>query len=545
MDADKMTRARLWRVRLLKESWSECDWKSLAYKSQYGDTGAKWPRDGGEDAEDWSRKQSVMSIIGATAAELLLRLERGDVSSAEVTTACLDAIVARDPQVQAYLHVDRERALAQAAAIDERRKRGERVGKLGGLPIAIKDVICTAGVPTTCGSRMLQTFVPPYDAHVITRLREADAVLIGKTNMDEFAMGSSTENSAFHATRNPWDLERTPGGSSGGSAAAVAAGTVPFSLGSDTGGSIRQPAGFCGVVGMKPTYGRVSRYGLVAYASSLDQIGPFANDVPGAALLLETISGHDPRDSTSVDKPVPQYSRTVEEPLKGLKIGVAKEHFVSGLNAEVEQAVRAAIAVYKSLGAEVREISLPHSKYAVAVYYVVAPSEASSNLARYDGVHYGHRAGAFSNMIDMYCASRAEGFGSEVKRRIMLGTYALSAGYYDAYYLKALKVRRLIRNDFDAAFQEVDVIASPVAPTPAFKIGELVDDPLAMYLSDIYTISANLAGLPGITIPAGFSSNNLPIGLQLLGEPFAEETLLRAARMYERETDWHKKRAIV
>jgi aspartyl-tRNA(Asn)/glutamyl-tRNA(Gln) amidotransferase subunit A len=483
-----------------------------------------------------------MSIIGATAAELLLRLERGDVSSVEVTTACLDAIAARDAQVKAYLHVDRDRALAQAQAVDDKRKRGEHVGKLGGLPVAVKDVICTQGVPTTCGSRILQNFVPPYDAHVVTRLKDADAVLIGKTNMDEFTMGSSTENSAYQVTRNPWDLERTPGGSSGGSAAAVTAGTVPFSLGSDTGGSIRQPAGFCGVVGMKPTYGRVSRYGLVAYASSLDQIGPFANDVAGAALLLETISGYDDRDSTSVSAPVPEYSRTFDEPLKGLRIGLAKEHFVSGLNAEVEKAVRDAVGVYKSLGAEVKDVSLPHSKYAVAVYYVVAPSEASSNLAKYDGVHYGHRAGKFGNMIDMYCASRAEGFGAEVKRRIMLGTYALSAGYYDAYYLKALKVRRLIRNDFDAAFQEVDVIASPVAPTPAFRIGELVNDPLAMYLSDIYTISANLAGLPGITIPAGFSRNNLPIGLQLMGPAFAEEKLLRAARMFERETEWHKRR---
>jgi aspartyl-tRNA(Asn)/glutamyl-tRNA(Gln) amidotransferase subunit A len=388
----------------------------------------------------------------------------------------------------------------------------------------------------------LKNFVPPYDAHVITRLREADAVLIGRTNMDEFAMGSSTENSAFKTSRNPWDLERTPGGSSGGSAAAVAAGMAPLALGSDTGGSIRQPAGFCGVVGMKPTYGRVSRYGLVAYASSLDQIGPFANDVAGAALLLEVIAGHDRRDSTSVDSAVPEYSLKVEEPLTGLKIGIAKEHFVSGLDREVEQAIRAALDVYRSLGAEIHEISLPHSKYAVAVYYIVAPCEASSNLARYDGVHYGHRAEKFDNMIDMYCTSRGEGFGTEVKRRIMLGTYSLSAGYYDAYYLKALKVRRLICDDFDAAFRSVDVIASPVAPTPAFKIGELVNDPLAMYLSDIYTISANLAGLPGISIPAGFSKSNLPIGLQLLAEPFEEERLLRAARMFERETEWHRRR---
>jgi aspartyl-tRNA(Asn)/glutamyl-tRNA(Gln) amidotransferase subunit A len=483
-----------------------------------------------------------MAIIGATSAELLKRLDRGDLQSQDVTAAYLEAIAAKDSKVNAFLHVDRERALAQARAIDEKRRRGERVGKLGGLPVAIKDVICANGEPATCASRILKSFVPPYDAHVISRLRDADAVLIGRTNMDEFAMGSSTENSAFKTSRNPWDLERTPGGSSGGSAAAVAAGMAPLALGSDTGGSIRQPAGFCGVVGMKPTYGRVSRYGLVAYASSLDQIGPFANDVAGAALLLETIAGHDRRDSTSVDNPVPEYSRKVEEPLTGLKIGVAREHFVSGLDREVEKAIRTALDVYRSLGAEIHEISLPHSKYAVAVYYIVAPCEASSNLARYDGVHYGHRAGQFDNMIDMYCASRGEGFGTEVKRRIMLGTYSLSAGYYDAYYLKALKVRRLIRNDFDEAFRAVDIIACPVAPTPAFKIGELINDPLAMYLSDIYTISANLAGLPGISIPAGFSSNNLPIGLQLLGEPFEEERLLRAARMFERETDWHRRR---
>jgi len=483
-----------------------------------------------------------MSIIGATTDELLKRLDRGDIASAEVVGAYLDAIAAQDAKVNAFLHVDRERALAQARTIDKKRQRGERLGKLAGLPVAIKDVICTKGEPTTCASRMLKNFVAPYDAHVITRLREADAVLIGRTNMDEFAMGSSTENSAFKTSRNPWDLERTPGGSSGGSAAAVAAGMAPLALGSDTGGSIRQPAGFCGVVGMKPTYGRVSRYGLVAYASSLDQIGPFANDVAGAALLLETIAGHDRRDSTSVKDEVPDYSLRVEEPLAGLRLGIAREHFVSGLDREVEKAIRTALDVYRSLGADVREISLPHSKYAVAVYYIVAPCEASSNLARYDGVHYGHRAEKFDNMIDMFCASRAEGFGPEVKRRIMLGTYSLSAGYYDAYYLKALKVRRLIRNDFDEAFRSVDVIASPVAPTPAFKIGELVNDPLAMYLSDIYTISANLAGLPGISIPAGFTASNLPIGLQLLAEPFAEERLLRAARMFEKETDWHRRR---
>jgi aspartyl-tRNA(Asn)/glutamyl-tRNA(Gln) amidotransferase subunit A len=371
-------------------------------------------------------------------------------------------------------------------------------------------------------------------------------VILGKLNMDEFAMGSSSENSAFRPVRNPWDTTRTPGGSSGGSAAAVAARMAPLALGSDTGGSIRQPASFCGVVGMKPTYGRVSRYGLVAYASSLDQIGPFAADVAGVALLMETIAGHDARDATSVDRPVPHYVATMEEPLKGLKIGLAVEHFREGLVPEVEQALRSAMEVYQSLGAEIKDIHLPHTDYAVATYYLIAPSEASSNLARYDGVHYGYRSAKFreKDMIDMYEASRGEAFGAEVKRRIMIGTYALSAGYYDAYYLKALKVRRLIRDDFDKAFHEVDLIASPVSPVLPFKIGEFENDPLAMYLADIYTISANLAGLPGISIPCGFSQTTerpLPIGLQLLGPPFAEEKLIRAARMYERETDWNTK----
>lgn len=481
-----------------------------------------------------------MSILGATAGELLARLDRGDVSAVEVTSAYLDAISSRDEKVGAFLHVSGEAALEQARSLDARRSAGEPLGKLAGLPVAVKDVLCTKGVATTCASKMLENFIPPYDAHVTTQLKNADAILIGKVNMDEFAMGSSTENSAFKQTRNPWDLDRAPGGSSGGSAAAVAARMAPLSIGSDTGGSIRQPASFCGVVGMKPTYGRVSRYGLIAFASSLDQLGPLANDVSGAALLLEVMAGYDQRDSTCLDVPVPEYSRTIDEPLSGLKIGVAREYFAEGLNPEVESAVQSALDVYKSLGAEIREITLPHSRYAVAAYYLIAPSEASSNLARYDGVHYGHRAESFENMVDMYATSRGEAFGDEVKRRIMLGTYALSSGYYDAYYLKALKVRRLIRNDFDTAFNEVDVIASPVTPEPAFKIGELSSDPLAMYLTDIYTISANLAGLPAISIPAGVSTNNLPIGLQLIGPTLEEERLLRAARMFERETDWHR-----
>ena len=483
-----------------------------------------------------------MSVIEATAGESLDRLQRGEISSVELTTAYLDRIAAVDSRVQAFLLVDRDDALRQAAEVDRKRASGAPLGKLAGLPVAIKDVLCTRGQRTTCSSRMLANFVPPYDAHVIERLRAADVVLLGKTNMDEFAMGSSTESSAFQITRNPWDLTRTPGGSSGGSAAAVAGGMCSVSLGTDTGGSIRQPAGFCSVVGLKPTYGRVSRFGLVAYASSLDQIGPFANDVRGAALILEAIAGYDRRDSTCVNAAVPSYTENLEQPLAGLKIGVAKEHFVAGLNPEVEKTVRTALDVYRSLGAEIREVSLPHSKFGVAVYYLIAPSEASSNLARYDGVHYGHRTKEEGNLIEMYSASRGEGFGSEVKRRIMLGTYALSAGYYDAYYLKALKVRRFIREDYDRIFQEVDVLASPASPNPAFMIGELSSDPLAMYLEDIYTISANLAGLPGISVPAGFTSQKLPVGLQLLAAPFEEERLLRAARMFERETTWRTQR---
>ena len=480
-----------------------------------------------------------------TAHELIEQLSAGAITAEAVTQGCLDAIRERDGRVKAFLAVDEAGALEQARAVDAKRQRGEPVGKLAGVPVAVKDVLCTRGQRTTCGSRMLENFVPPYDAHVIERLRQADAVLIGKTNMDEFAMGSSTENSAYQVTRNPWDLERVPGGSSGGSAAAVAAGEAPLALGTDTGGSIRQPAGLCGVVGLKPTYGRVSRYGLIAYGSSLDQAGPFGRDVRDTALLLEVIAGHDPRDSTSADRPVPPYTATLDQPLTSLTIGVAREFWGEGLDGEVERAVRAALKVYEGLGATVKEISLPHSPYAVATYYLVATAEASSNLARYDGVHYGHRAAKHGDLIDMYSRSRGEGFGPEVKRRIMLGTYALSSGYIDAYYLKALKVRRLIKADFDRAFAGCDVVMGPTSPTAAFKAGEKVNDPLAMYLSDIYTIGANLAGLPGISIPCGFTSANLPIGLQLLAAPFAEETLLRAARMYERATDWHTRRPVL
>lgn len=477
-------------------------------------------------------------------SDLVSQLARGELTSVALTERCLSAIAARDQQIGAFLHVDRDGALEQAARIDGRRSRGETLSPLAGLPIAIKDVICQQGQPTTCASRMLQGFVPPYDAHVISKLKAADSVLIGRANMDEFAMGSSCENSAFQPTHNPWDVSRTPGGSSGGSAAAVAAGFAPLALGSDTGGSIRQPASFCGVVGMKPTYGRVSRYGLIAYASSLDQIGPFATDVRGAAMLLEAIAGHDGRDATCVPKDVPSYTATLDQPLEGLRVGVVREHFVDGLDRDVEAAVRTAIDVYRSRGARIVDVSLPHQKYCIAAYYLIASCEASSNLARYDGVHYGHRAADYDDMIDMYAATRGEGFGDEVKRRIMLGTFALSSGYYEAYYLKALRVRRLIRQDFDAAFQQCDVIASPVSPVPAFKLGSLNKDPLAMYLMDIYTISANLAGIPGISVPCGFTAGKLPIGLQLLAPPFEEERLLRAARMYERETDWPKRTPI-
>jgi aspartyl-tRNA(Asn)/glutamyl-tRNA(Gln) amidotransferase subunit A len=509
-----------------------------------------------------------MSLVELSATELLEEFHAGRVTSAEATQAFLDRIEACDKRVHAFLRVDRSAALARAEEIDSRRRAGKPVGRLAGLPVAVKDLLCTEGEPTTCASRMLEHFRPPYDATVIAKLKAADAVLIGKTNMDEFAMGGSNENSAFGPTRNPWDLTRIPGGSSGGSAAAVAARMSPLAVGSDTGGSIRCPAAMCGVTGMKPTYGRVSRYGLVAFASSLDQIGPMGHTARDAALLLEVLAGHDPLDSTSVDVHVPEYSRTVTQPLDGLRLGLVREHFGEGLDGEVEAAVREAVRVYESLGATVKEISLPHGKYAVATYYIIAPSEASANLARYDGVHYGHRTdlgamaaeleadrkrleaagdtAALADMdnalIRMYRRSRAEGFGPEVKRRIMLGTYALSAGYYDAYYLKALKVRRLIRQDFDKAFESVDLVAGPVAPTPAFKIGEKVNDPLSMYLFDLYTISANLAGIGGISIPCGFSTGGLPIGLQLQAPPFEEDRLLRAAHMFQTATDWHTRR---
>jgi len=482
-----------------------------------------------------------MSILSSPAGELLAQLRSGDISSVALTQACLDQISAADGEVQAFLHVNPEFALEQAQAVDARRAAGESLGALAGIPVAIKDVICHKGQPCTCASRYLKDYVSPYSATSIEKLQAADAVLLGRTNMDEFAMGSSTENSAYQKTQNPWKSGYTPGGSSGGSAAAVAGRMAPLALGSDTGGSIRQPASFCGIVGMKPTYGRVSRYGLVAFASSLDQIGPFASDVAGAAALLQAVMGHDPLDSTSINRPAPDVLSNLEKPLEGLKIGVVREFQIDGLDEDVNQAMEESLDVYRTLGAEIKEVSLPHARYGVATYYIIAPAEASSNLSRYDGVHFGHRAETFEDLTDMYCRTREEGFGKEVKRRIMMGTFVLSAGYSDQYYAKALKVRRLIREDYDQAFEKVDFIASPASPTPAFRIGELIDDPLAMYLSDMFTLGANLAGIPGICLPAGFSGDGLPIGLQLLGAPLSEERLLRSARMFEQDTEWHQK----
>ncbi|RIK73022.1 MAG: Asp-tRNA(Asn)/Glu-tRNA(Gln) amidotransferase GatCAB subunit A [Planctomycetota bacterium] len=509
-----------------------------------------------------------MSIVHGSAAELAKLLAAGEISSVELTRQYLDRIDRCDGEIGAFIRVDADRALEQAAAADRRRRAGEDLGPLAGLPVAVKDVLCDRDTVTTCASPMLAQFRPPYDATVVAKLKAAGAVLMGRTNMDEFAMGGSTENSAVKTTRNPWDATRTPGGSSGGSAAAVAASMAPAAIGTDTGGSIRQPAALCGVVGLKPTYGRVSRFGLVAFASSLDQVGPIGRTTQDAALVLEAIAGHEPRDATSINRPAPRYGLTVNQPLEGLKLGVVKEHFAAGLDSEVESAVRQAIETYRSLGAEIREISLPHSKYGVAAYYVIAPCEASSNLARYEGVHYGYstdQTAMFAELnaerkrltdagdlqaaddldpplVRMYRRTRSEGFGPEVKRRIMLGTYALSAGYYDAYYLKALKVRRLIRRDFDEAFRQVDLIIGPVTAGPAFKLGEMVDDPLAMYLVDLYTVSANLAGIPAISLPCGLTQAGLPIGLQLQAPPLEEERLLRGARMFEAATQWSEKR---
>jgi aspartyl-tRNA(Asn)/glutamyl-tRNA(Gln) amidotransferase subunit A len=478
----------------------------------------------------------IEAIERLTAAGCARSFFAGEHTAVEVTAAMLGRIDRIDPAVGAYLRVDREGALARAADLDRRRASLDPARHpLAGVPLALKDNLCTEGVPTTCASRILDGWVPPYDATVVRRLRDAGAVFLGKTNMDEFAMGSSTENSAFHPTRNPWDPGRIPGGSSGGSAAATAAMLCLGALGSDTGGSIRQPASLCGVVGLKPTYGLVSRYGLVAFASSLDQIGPFARTVEDAALLLSVIAGHDPADSTSVERPVPDYRAGLDQPLAGLKAGLPVEYFRGGLDPEVEASVRQAVALLSAAGVEIREVSLPNTDAAVATYYIIAPAEASSNLARYDGVRFGLRDADAADLAGMYRATRRAGFGPEVKRRIMLGTYTLSAGYYDAYYRQAQKARTLIRRDFEAVFGKVDLLLTPTAPTPAFRIGEKTGDPLQMYLSDIFTIPVNLAGIPAVSVPCGFTGGGLPIGLQILGRPFEEELLLRAARRFERD----------
>jgi aspartyl-tRNA(Asn)/glutamyl-tRNA(Gln) amidotransferase subunit A len=467
-------------------------------------------------------------------------LQQGALTSVALTEAVLDRIVRLDDRVKAYLCLAPEWALEQAAEADRRRTDGESHPLLG-VPLAIKDVICVQGLPATCGSRILEDYVPPFSATVIEKLQAAGAVILGKTNTDEFAMGSSTENSAYFASHNPWDLSRVPGGSSGGSAAAVAAGLAVGALGSDTGGSVRQPASYCGVVGIKPTYGRVSRWGLVAFASSLDQIGCLAGDVTDAALLLSTISGYDPRDSTSINVPVPDYAAALGGGVQGLRIGVPREYFVEGMQPEVEKAVRAAIAALAELGAEIVEVSLPHTDYALPVYYLIAPAEASANLARYDGIRYGLSIRS-ADLGETYCQTRGQGFGPEVKRRIMLGTYALSAGYYDAYYSKACKVRTLIRRDFERALELCDVLAAPTVPTTAFRLGEKVDDPLQMYLQDVLTLGPSLAGLPGLSMPCGFDNAGLPIGLQIIGNAFDEEMVLRVAHAYEQATDWHTRR---
>ena len=478
------------------------------------------------------------------AKQLRDKIKAGEISSVEATRIVFERIAKVEPIVGAYISTFEEQALQKAADVDKCIAEGKPVGQLAGVPVAVKDNMCTTFGTTTCASKILANFRAPYNATVVEKLLAADAVIIGKANLDEFAMGSSTENSGLKRTVNPWDTQRVPGGSSGGSAAAVAAGLCYAALGSDTGGSIRLPASFCGVVGLKPTYGRVSRYGLVAYGSSLDQIGPITQTVEDCALMLNVISGHDPADSTSVDEkisPVGDYLAKLDEPIKGLKIGIAPS-FNAGADEQVLKAIDEAINTYKNLGANVIEVNMPHFDYAIAAYYMVATAEASSNLARYDGVHYGYRTPNPKDYIEVYTKSRAEGFGQEVKRRIMLGTYALSSGYYDAYYLKALKVRNLIRGDFVKAFEKCDCIMMPVSPTTAFKMGEKLDDPLKMYLSDIYTIAVNLAGIPGISIPCGFDDKKLPIGLQILSPAFSEDKLLRISRMYEKETNWHKKK---
>lgn len=474
-----------------------------------------------------------------TISELSHELVTKKISSVELTQFFLERIKQYDQTLNSFITVTEEHALAAAREADQKRQAG-KAGALTGIPIAHKDIFCTDGIKTSCGSKMLDNFVAPYDATVVKNFKAAGTVMLGKTNMDEFAMGSSNETSYYGPVKNPWNLEYVPGGSSGGSAAAVAAGLAPGATGTDTGGSIRQPAGLCGITGLKPTYGRVSRYGMIAFASSLDQGGPFAKSVEDVALLMNAMAGFDEQDSTSIHEPVPDYTATLNNPIKGMRIGLPKEYFSEGLNSDVAKVIEAAIKEYEKLGASIHEISLPNTALSVPAYYVIAPAECSSNLARYDGVRYGYRCDHPKDLEDLYKRSRSEGFGAEVKRRIMIGTYVLSAGYFDAYYLKAQKIRRLIRDDFVEAFKKVDVILSPTAPTPAFKLGEKADDPISMYLSDIYTIAVNLAGLPGASIPAGFV-NGLPIGMQLIGNLFDEAKLLNIAHGYQKVTDWHKR----
>jgi aspartyl-tRNA(Asn)/glutamyl-tRNA(Gln) amidotransferase subunit A len=482
-----------------------------------------------------------MSFNSLTIHDLHEKLTCREISSTELTESALRRIDATEERLRSFITVCHESARADARRADEKLRRGDASSPLLGIPIALKDIFVTRDIRTTCASKILGDFVPPYDATTVEKLKRAGAVIVGKTNMDEFAMGSSTEHSAFPATRNPWNLDRVPGGSSGGSAAAVAADQCIAALGTDTGGSIRQPAACCGIVGMKPTYGRVSRYGIIAFASSLDQVGPMTKDIADCAVFLEAIAGHDPSDSTSVPRPVPSYSARLSAGVKGLRVGIPREYFVSGMHPDVEQAVRKAIRLLEQSGVALEEISLPHTEYATATYYIVATAEASSNLARYDGMRYGYRAPG-KDLLETYVLTRSQGFGAEVKRRIMLGTYALSAGYYDAYYLKAQKVRALIKQDFEAAFKKCDAIITPTAPTTAFAIGAKTLDPLQMYLSDIFTISVNLAGLPALSLPCGFDAENLPIGMQIIGNHFDEETILRLGYAYEQQTEWHKRK---
>ena len=484
-----------------------------------------------------------MKLFEQPAHVLHDMLVNKEITSLELTQAVLARIDEVEGDVQAYLTITREEALAQAKAVDEKIAKGEEIAFLDGIPGAIKDNICTKGIKTTCASKILQKFVPPYDATVMQKLEAQNPVVLGKTNLDEFAMGGSTENSAYHPTCNPWNTDCVPGGSSGGSAAAVAAGTAVWALGSDTGGSIRQPASFCGVVGMKPTYGRVSRYGLVAYASSLDQIGPITKDVTDCAHILNIIAGRDEMDSTSLDVQVPDFTKALVQDVKGLKIGLPKEYFVKGMDPEVEAAVKNGVKELEKLGAEVVEISLPNTDYAISTYYLIAPAEAATNLARYDGVSYGERAEDASDLVEMMTKTRTQYLGEEVKRRIMIGNYALSAGYYDAYYLKALKVRRLVKEDYDKAFKDVDVIICPAAPSVAYKIGEKIANPLEMYLQDACTVPLNLAGLPGISVPCGYNKDKMPIGMQIIGKALDEETILRVAYTYEQSQSYHEDRA--